>query len=188
MYEDLLDQIVLRLKGTEEDPINFGTIPKFQVEKLPQYRAEYDKLKVNQPGRIYVAFGMHRFGTEKEPTNALLGIAVQDSDPYVTLSLAVKGLYGTQGTLTYIGLTVGLLIGLPFSWGGELSMFSVDLLAFEDSTWHYQIIMRVRDFPVVPIDNFRQGIDSDVLLRKITYHNDRTGETTVVEELEEPII
>lgn len=183
-FEDLLDQVILRLKGTDIDPVNFGTIPKFEVARLPEFKAQYDDLKVNQRGRIYVAFGMHRFGTEKEPTNSLLGLAAQDSDLYVTISVSCKELYGASGILTYLHLTSGLLMGMPFSWAGELSMFSIDLLTFDKSTWHYQIIMRVREYPVVPIDNFRQDPeDSEIILRKVSYLNERTQEVTIVEEI-----
>lgn len=167
-YEQLLDEVVLRLAGTELEPLNIGVMG-VQVKKLEQFKGQYANLDPAQIARIYVSFAMQRFGTEKEPTELLQGAAGQGSDLYFAVSIASKKLTSDKGIYNLCYLTNALLIGMPFSWGGKISAFSTELLTFDDkNTWHWQLLFRVANFPMYPIKDFSVELPlSDMPLKRI---------------------
>jgi len=154
VYEKLLDEIVERLKGTDDTPSNFGLISGFVVAKLPQFYTDFVPLG-NLPGRIWVSFFEQNTGTQKDAENSLMGNpGVQDTDIFVIVAVAARSQYGPAGALEICDSTRGWLVGLPFSRGGFLELFRFELLTWKANTWHYQLLMRVRDFPSTPTKNF----------------------------------
>lgn len=162
-YEIIIAKIVEALAGTESEPANLAELG-VAVSKLPHFRAEYEPYKGPAPARVYVGFSGHRFGTEKEPTDILVGSPGQDSDPYFAISVCSKNLYQDDkgpGMLMYLYLIKRLVIGLKPGTGGEISLFQTNLIDYKDGLWYYQVLVRIRDFPIIPFTNTR--IDPEVL-------------------------
>lgn len=167
-YEQLLDEVVERLKGTDLVPQNFGLINNFVVEKLPQYNIDFVPVG-NLPGRIWVSFFEQNTGTQKDAENSLMGNpGVQDTDIFIVVAVASRNQYGVTGALEYCDLTRGWLVGLPFlSNAGFLELFRLELTTFKANTWHYQLLMRVRDIPSVPLKNYYAEDEADLPLLQV---------------------
>lgn len=188
-YEIIIDKIVEALAGTEEEPANLAELG-VSVSKLPSYRAEYEPYKGPAPARVYVGFSGHRFGTEKEPTDFLVGSPGQGSDPYFAISVCAKNLYQDNrgpGMLMYLYLIKRLVIGLKPGTGGEISLFQTNLIDYKDGLWYYQILVRVKDFEVVPFKNTRIDPEVLTLLKTVDVGMDPC-ETEIVTNLGESIL
>lgn len=165
MYEKAEDELIEALRGTDEVPANLALMG-VTVLPLPEYKAQFSAVDQKMKARVYVSFGMQRYGTEKEPTEMVIDNRSQDSSVYFTLSISSRSKRGETGLLMILELASRLVSGLPFSYGGNFSLFSADLLIFDNNTWHYQIFVRLREFPMLPIKNWYVETPlSDVLLQ-----------------------
>jgi len=194
IYQALISEVVIKLRGTNEQPENLALLG-VEVSRLKQFKAEYSELQVNQKGRVYVGFPMQRFGTESQPTNFLIGSPAQMTDIYLTASVSARSLYDEEingqmyyGLYTYVEMTQRLLMGFKPSIGGELSAFGVDITLFDKNTWHYQVMFRVRDVPMEPIENSRNMEELDAnLLKRLSWVED-LDEPEIVTNLDEEIL
>lgn len=154
IYETLIDEIILRLAGTDAEPINFPTIG-VEVKKLEDIEGQYNELRTDQAGRITVAFWQERYGTEQDGSMRTVDTANMDKDIYAVITCSSRRQYGPTGTLTYLHLCSGLLLGLRPSFGGEIQTFASEFQEFKNKTWHHRLIVRVVNYVAQGIDNFR---------------------------------
>lgn len=159
IYERIINEVIARLVGTTGTPDNLGLLG-VKGEKLVQFKGEYEELKPNVPGRVMVGFPMQNYGTEKEPTNMLVGAPDQDSDLYIAISVSGRNLYDVnndgKSVYDYVELTQRLLMGWsPSTGGGELSIHSTTLENFDKNIWYYLVLMRFQRYAMEPVTNFR---------------------------------
>lgn len=158
IYEELIDEVIETLIGTPMEPKNLALIP-VQVDKLAQFRGLHTQMDPKKKSRVTVAFYMHRFGTQQEPTEADVSRQSQDSDIFFVASISSRELYGEVGMYKLIELVTGFLIGRQFRMQ-PISAFSTELLTFDEkqNSWNYQVTFRVRDIEIQGFDDaFDEG-------------------------------
>lgn len=161
-YEKLVDEIVLRLKGTVEEPAFDAS--KVFVEKSPATIAAYDKLDPKWKGRILVSFLQDRYGTDENDTAMLVGESTMNRIIYFSLSIESRQRYGDTGALVLLEKANELLLGYKSDTiGGELYAFAVSMQEYEGNIWSYRVIVRWKDLPLQGTDSFRLLGDEDLV-------------------------
>lgn len=154
VYERFIDEVVLRLAGTPEEPVNMGSLG-YNVLKLEDHEGEYKDLKPNDPVRVCIALYQERFGTEQEPWSLLTGQSSTDRHILYIMTVSGRKKYGAEGVYDGMELAERLLLGFKPSMGGEVEIAGMEFRDFKNMTWHYQSILRHKRFPLIEIDNFR---------------------------------
>lgn len=172
-FEVIMDDMIDRLL-TIEHPSNM-TSKNVQVKKLDEYKNDYAKLEPGFNARITLALATQRFGTEREPTNILLGRGDQNTNIYFTLGIASGELYTDRtdtGVYQLLYDTIRILIGMETRAGGYISAFQSEIFGFEENIWYYQTIVCVADLPITPYIAYDWTPQyGDAILKKVDFNN-----------------
>lgn len=180
-YELIIDDVLLKLKGTPSVPKNFA-LDGIKVEKLQEYNNGYTVLPNDKPCQIHVGIPQHESGTKNESTEQDTYTGRQDTDVYVTVSIASRELYGPLGIYEIGYKATRWLIGLKLQAGPSLSFFKFALIDKVANVWYYQLIMRSKDFVMVGMSDAFAEEGSDVLLETISTDAD-TCRTEIITNL-----
>jgi len=160
-YELILDEIVTRLKGDSDRPAFDAA--QVEVVKSPDTTGDHEKLKPQNKSRIRVSWMQDRYGTEENDTARDIGSATMDRIIYYQLSVESKKRWGQMGAVHICELALRLLQGLKSEdYSGELYGFAATFEDYASDIWYYRVIIRWKDYPLKPLDNFRTLGDEDL--------------------------
>lgn len=183
-YEIGIDDIIRKLKGTPSEPKNLA-VQGIPVDRLKEYNDGYTELPVasTTPCQVFVGVPQHEAGTKNESTIRDVSTGSQDTGIYFTVSIASRELYGVTGAYTIGYKSIRWLTGLDMSIGGKLSFFKFALVANARNVWYYQLIMRLHEFPISPLEDE----ETEIPLETIDYDSG-VCTTEIVTNLGENII
>lgn len=154
VYEKLIDEFVLHLKGTVEKPA--FSLMGVEVKKQEQYQGDYEILPAGAKPRISIGLVQTRYGTDENDTSMFVGNETMDRIMYFQCSLACKKLWGDKGIVKMTELTEQMLLGYKsVTIGGEAYAFAAQLQGFSSDVWYYRVIVRWKHNPLKAISTFR---------------------------------
>ena len=160
VYEQILDEIVARLKGDPSRPAfeAAGVV----VAKSPDDLEAFDKLHPRTKTRVYASFLQDRFGTDENDTTRTVDSDSMDSIKYFNLSIESRKRYGDLGAIDVGQKTMQLLLGYKSQTiGGSLYAFALSFEDFRENIWYYRVVVRWKELPLQPLDSFRVTGDED---------------------------
>lgn len=193
IYEILINDVIERLAGTSGAPANLALLG-VEVKKLEQFKGQMTKLPTGKLGRVLVGFPMHNFGTEKEPTNMMVGTPDQESDLYISLAISARNLYdvddNSRSLYDYLEKSQRLLLGWssPTIGGGPLSISSAEITDYDETNqvWHYLALFRIQRFYMEAADGWEELALYDRNLAELEFIED-ADEGIIVTNLDEAI-
>lgn len=152
IYEKIIEELILRLRGTVDLPA-FDAMG-VKVQKTEQYTGLYEILPGGAKSRISIGFAQNRYGTDENGTQLFIGNANADRVIYLQCSIACRKLWGDKGAVEIAQYCEEMSQGFKPTTGGTVFAFATSLQAYDNDVWYFRVIVRVTDLPIKQRSSF----------------------------------